>query len=355
VFVSAVLGGGLGYVLFAGTQPQAAAPREVTTRPGLYADELDTVKLFKAASPSVVYINVTRENNGETLRGMGSGFVWDNSGHIVTNLHVVGDSDTAEVHDDENNVYTAEVIGLAPENDLAVLKVSPKRSLRPIPIGTSADLEVGQKVFAIGSPFGLDRTLTTGIVSAVGRALPFSPGERAIENAIQTDAAINPGNSGGPLLDSAGRLIGVNTAIRSPTQGNSGIGFAVPVDTVNRIVPELIQTGRGRTTLGLVYHDGLSQMFRQRTGQAGVAIIDILPGSAAAAAGFVPWRSDQFDRLVPGDVVLAVDDTPVATAEDIDRLLRRHRPGDAVTIRYWRANRVLDKRVMLDHAMKNRR
>ncbi|MDB5325167.1 MAG: 2-alkenal reductase [Phycisphaerales bacterium] len=354
VLLSAVLGGGLGYVMFTRTQPPEAASRIVTTRPGLYADELETVDLFKNAAPSVVYINVDRQSNGSTIRSAGSGFVWDDQGHIVTNLHVVGESDTAEVHDDQGTVYKADVIGLAPENDIAVLQVQPSRALRPIPVGTSSDLQVGQKVFAIGNPFGLSRTLTTGIVSAVGRALPVSRDERPIENAIQTDAAINPGNSGGPLLDSYGRLIGVNTAIRSSPNGtNVGVGFAVPVDTVNRVVPELIRTGRGRVTMGLTVSDNLSRMIRGPN-EIGVAVIGVVPGSAAEAAGFIPWRQNEFNQIVPGDVIGKVNDTPIASAADLDEALRHYKPGDAVKITFWHAGRVYDKKVMLDSAMKKR-
>lgn len=353
ILLSAVLGGVLGYVMFTRTQAPEAASRPVTTRPGLFADEQETVDLFKNAAPSVVYINVDRPNGTNTIRSAGSGFVWDDQGHIVTNLHVVGESDVAEVHDDEGKVYNAEVVGMAPENDLAVLKVNPDRNLRPIPVGTSEDLQVGQKVFAIGNPFGLSRTLTTGIVSAVGRALPFSENEQPIENAIQTDAAINPGNSGGPLLDSAGRLIGVNTAIKQTPNGtNTGIGFAVPVDTVNRVVPELIRTGRGRVSLGLVVSDRLSLQIRGPN-DVGVAVIGVVRGSPAAAADFKPWIVTEW-RLIPGDVIGKIDDKLIASAADLDGALRHYKPGDTVRVAYWRAGRVYEKKVMLDRAMKPR-
>ena len=352
ILVSAVLGGTLGYVLFAHTQSPSAEPRAVTSRPALFSDEQATVELFKNASPSVVYINtlLSSNNGNETVRGTGSGFVWDSDGHIVTNLHVVKGVDEAEVHDDQNNHYKAEVVGVAPENDLAVLKVTPSQTLRPIPLGTSGDLQVGQKVYAIGNPFGLDRTLTTGIVSAVGRAIPFPDTEAPIENVIQTDAAINPGNSGGPLLDSAGRLIGVNTAI--PTPQNAGIGFAVPVDTVNRIVPQLIKTGRGRATLGLTVHDQLSAGARARFGlPSGVAIVGILPGSAADAAGLRPARQTR-NGVVLGDLLLAIDNKPVSTAEDVDRLLTYYKPGETVTLSILRGPKPAAIKVMLDRSMK---
>ena len=354
ILLSAVLGGTLGYVLFARTQSPSAEPRAVTSRPALFSDEQATVDLFRNASPSVVYINtlVSANNGNETVRGTGSGFVWDAEGHIVTNLHVVRGVDEAEVHDDQNNHYKAEVIGVAPENDLAVLKVTPTRTLRPIPIGTSRDLQVGQKTYAIGNPFGLDRSLTTGIVSAVGRAIPFPDTEAPIENVIQTDAAINPGNSGGPLLDSAGRLIGVNTAI--PTPQNAGIGFAVPVDTVNRIVPQLIKTGRGRATLGLTVHDQLSATVRSRLGlQSGAAVVGILPGSAAEAAALRPARQTR-NGVVLGDVLLAIDSKTVSSAEDLDRLLTYYKPGDSVTLLLLRGTQQIQVKVMLDRSMKGK-
>ena len=352
VALSAVLGGTLGYLMFTRTQAPEPAARAVTTRPGLYQDEQETVNLFKNASPSVVYINVDHQGNGNIIRSAGSGFVWDNDGHIVTNLHVVGESDTAEVHDDQGTVYQAEVIGLAPENDIAVLQVKPSAALRPIPVGTSDDLQVGQKVFAIGNPFGLSRTLTTGIVSAVGRALPVSRDERPIENAIQTDAAINPGNSGGPLLDSVGRLIGMNTAIRSSPNGtNVGIGFAVPVDTINRVVPELIRTGRGRVTLGLTVSDGLTLAIRAPNA-IGVAVVGVVPGSPAEAAKFIPWQRNEFNQVVPGDVILKINDAPIRSAADLDEVLRHFKPGDSIKVTSWRAGQVYDKKIMLNSAMK---
>lgn len=354
ILVSAILGGTLGYILFARMQSPSAEPRLVTSRPALFSDEQATVDLFKNAAPSVVYINtVVPTGANEAIRGTGSGFVWDNDGHIVTNFHVVKHVDEAEVHDDQNNLYKAEVIGVAPENDLAVLKVKPNRALRPIPIGTSADLQVGQKAYAIGNPFGFDRSLTTGIVSAVGRAIPIAETEAPIENVIQIDAAINPGNSGGPLLDSAGRLIGVNTAI--PTPQNAGIGFAVPVDTVNRIVPQLIKTGRGRATLGLSVHDELSLHVRNRLGLqgAGAAIVGVLPGSAAEAAGIRPFRASR-GIVLPGDVLLGVDNKPVSSAADLDRLLTYYKPGDTVTLAVLRGTQQIAVKVMLDRSMKGK-
>ncbi len=228
-----------------------AEPRTVAPRGDLAADEQSTIELFQRASPSVVYITtLARQRHPWTRnvlqvpKGTGSGFIWDDRGHIVTNWHVLEGASAARVRLSDQSVYNAVLVGGSADHDLAVLKIrAPFRSLVPVPLGTSRDLQVGQKVFAIGNPFGLDQTLTTGIISALNRTLS-GVGERPIERMIQTDAAINPGNSGGPLLDSAGRLIGVNTAIYSPSGAYAGIGFAVPVDTVNQVVPRLIANSR---------------------------------------------------------------------------------------------------------------
>lgn len=227
------------------------APRAITPRGELASDEQTTIELFRNASPSVVYITplalVTdryRLNVYEIPQGTGSGFVWDEEGHIITNSHVIQGANAARVTLADGTKWEARLAAADRNQDLAILHINaPRDSLQPIAIGTSSGLQVGQKVFAIGNPFGLDQTLTTGIISALGREIPTGP-ERVIRGVIQTDAAINPGNSGGPLLDSAGRLIGVNTAIYSPSGSSAGIGFAVPVDTVNRVASELLRRGR---------------------------------------------------------------------------------------------------------------
>ncbi len=220
-------------------------------RGDLGVDEQSTIQLFNAASPSIIHITTHSLERGlfsmnatEIPQGGGSGFVWDDRGHIVTNFHVIEDAETVHVALADQSTWKAKLVGIAPAEDLAVLKIDAVGSkLTPLPIGKSNDLQVGQKAFAIGNPFGLDQTLTMGLVSAVGREIK-SQTLRPIKNVIQTDAAINPGNSGGPLLDSSGRLIGVNTAILSPSGSHAGIGFAIPVDTVNWVVPELIAHGR---------------------------------------------------------------------------------------------------------------
>lgn len=226
----------------------AVVPREVMLRGDLFEDEKRTIDLFKRSSPSAVHITTvgrpSSRNPRQIPHGTGSGFIWDREGRVVTNYHVIRGAASAQVTLSDGSDWQARLVGGFPDKDLAVLVIdAPRDRLRPIPIGTSHDLQVWQKVFAIGNPFGLDRTLTTGIISALGREIE-SVTDQTIRDVIQTDAAINPGNSGGPLLDSAGRLIGVNTAIQSPSGASAGIGFAIPVDEVNRVVPQLIQQGK---------------------------------------------------------------------------------------------------------------
>jgi S1-C subfamily serine protease len=238
----------------------APTPRLVSARGDLAADEKATIDLFERASPSVVYISTRRRvvdfwrrDVRNVPQGTGSGFIWDEAGHVVTNYHVIEGASQAEVRLNDGRTYDAGLVGASPMHDLAVLRINVPIDRPPaVPLGSSGDLRVGQKVFAIGNPFGLDYTLTSGLVSALDRSLSEGSGI-AIRHLIQTDAAINPGNSGGPLLDSAGRLIGINTAIYSPSGASVGIGFAVPVDTVNRVVPQLIAEGEYRgPSLGVV-------------------------------------------------------------------------------------------------------
>ncbi|HWN66203.1 MAG TPA: trypsin-like peptidase domain-containing protein, partial [Haliangium sp.] len=226
-------------------------PRAITARGDLAADEAANIELFRSVAPSVVHITNLKAgrdrmnlNVFEIPQGSGSGFLWDEQGHVVTNYHVIDKADRVAVTLYDNTVWPGTIVGAAKDKDLAVVKITaPLEKLRPISVGSSRELQVGQKVFAIGNPFGLDHTLTTGIISGLNREIR-SISQRTIYDVIQTDAAINQGNSGGPLLDSAGRLIGINTAIYSPSGAFAGIGFAVPVDTVNRIVPQLVSSGR---------------------------------------------------------------------------------------------------------------
>ena len=267
-----------------------ATPQLITPRGDLAEDEKATIDLFQRASPAVVYITSLAQRSDffganifEVPQGTGSGFVWDDAGHIVTNFHVIQDANAVKVTLSDHSSYKAEFVGADPSKDLAVLRIfATADKLHILPIGTSRDLQVGQKVFAIGNPFGLDYTLTTGVVSALGRTIQ-SFGNRSIEGVIQTDAAINPGNSGGPLLDSAGRLIGINTQIYSPSGASAGIGFAVPVDIVNQVVPELIQHGRVvRPYMGVqLFDDSLVRGL----GLKGVPLQRVTEGGPAEAAG----------------------------------------------------------------------
>jgi S1-C subfamily serine protease len=317
----------------------AYEPRIVTPPAGkLGADEQSTIDVFKEVSASVVHITslTTRSdvfNMDETQipHGTGTGFVWDSAGHIVTNYHVVQAGDRAQVTLQDGDSYAARIVGTHPDKDIAVLKIeAPPSKLRKVAVGTSADLQVGQKVLAIGNPFGLDQTLTTGVISGLGREIQ-SVTQRPIYDVIQTDAAINPGNSGGPLLDGTGRLIGVNTAIYSPTGSSAGIGFAVPVDTINSIVPQLISHGKVmRPGLGITT---LSDHVAARLGQRGVIITRVSPGGAAADAGLKGTKpAPEGHGWLLGDVIVAIDDQPIHKMADLYKVLDNHKVGDTVTV-----------------------
>src|SRR5688572_1363702 len=328
----------------AATGRGATVATPVVARGDLAQDEQATIELFRTASPSVVFITsiaLRRDflsmNAVEIPQGAGSGFVWDARGHVVTNYHVIQGverSGRAEVMLSDQTSWPAEVVGGAPDKDLAVLRIeAPTQALQPLLVGTSADLHVGQKVFAIGNPFGLDHTLTTGVLSALGREID-SIGGLPIKDMIQTDAAINPGNSGGPLLDSAGRLIGVNTAIFSPSGAFAGIGFAIPVDVVRRVVPQLIRDGKiTRPALGVQL---APEQITRQLDLKGVLILEVEPDSPAAKAGLRPTRRDEGNRVHLGDVLLAVGDTPVRTSADLLDALEQHQSGDTVQLKVLR-------------------
>jgi len=330
-----------------------AVPRAVAPRGPLAADELANIDLFRKTSPSVVHITsigVQRDlfsmNVQQVPRGTGTGFVWDAAGHIVTNFHVIQGASSARVTLADQSSFDAELVGAFPDRDLAVLKIAaPKEKLPPIAIGASRDLVVGQRVYAIGNPFGLDQTLTTGIVSALNREIE-SFNSRTIRGVIQTDAAINPGNSGGPLLDSAGRLIGVNTQIASPSGASAGIGFAIPVDEVNRIVPRLIRDGRFvRPAIGVT--SGPPALRQALNLPKGVPLVQVAPGSPAARGGLQPFRRGNRGEVVAGDVITAINDQPVADLDDMLSQLERHQPGDTVTLTLWRAGQTRKQSVVL--------
>lgn len=330
-----------------------AVPRAVTPRGPLTSDELANIAVFKATSPSVVNITalaLSRDlfslNVQQVPRGTGTGFVWDEAGHIVTNFHVIQGANAARVTLADQSSHRAELVGAFPDRDLAVLKINVAKSrLPPIPLGTSRDLQVGQRVYAIGNPFGLDQTLTTGIVSALNREIE-SVTRRTIRGAIQTDAAINPGNSGGPLLDSAGRLIGVNTAIFSTSGASAGIGFAIPVDEVNRIVPRLIRDGRLiRPNLGITAAP--EAWARAQNLPPGVPVLRVAPNSAAARAGVVPFSRNGEGGIVPGDVITAINDDPIASFEDMLTAMERYQPGDRLSLTLSRAGKTRKQTVNL--------
>jgi len=335
--------------------PREGTPRTVTARGDLANDEQATIELFEKARDSVVYISTARivrdvwtRNVFTVPRGTGSGFVWDDAGHVVTNFHVIEGAARATVKLADGRDYPAALVGASSAHDIAVLKIGVgfKRP-PPVPIGASRDLKVGQKVFAIGNPFGLDWTLTTGIVSALDRSLPNERGGPPIEHLIQTDASINPGNSGGPLLDSAGRLIGINTAIYSPSGASAGIGFAVPVDTVMRVVPQLIQTGRYiRPALGIEADEALNRRLVAATGTKGVYVLRVAPGSVAEKAGLVGVRITSTD-IEPGDVITAIEGKAVDTLPQLLARLDDYTVGDTVRLTLRRGEQTREVMVAL--------
>ncbi|KAG7985608.1 hypothetical protein I3843_03G035100 [Carya illinoinensis] len=310
----------------------------VSTPRKLQSDELATVRLFQENTPSVVYItNLAVRQDAFTLdvlevpQGSGSGFVWDTNGHVVTNYHVIRGASDLKVTLADQTAYDAKVVGFDQDKDVAVLRVdAPKDKLRPIPIGISADLLVGQKVYAIGNPFGLDHTLTTGVISGLRREISSAATGRPIQDVIQTDAAINPGNSGGPLLDSSGNLIGINTAIYSPSGASSGVGFSIPVDTVGGIVDQLVRFGKvTRPILGIKFAPDQSV---EQLGLSGVLVLDAPMNGPAGKAGLQPTKRDPYGRLILGDIITSVNGKKVTNGSDLYRILDQCKVGDAV----WR-------------------
>ena len=327
----------------------------------LLPHELHTVRLFEAASPAIVNVDVTRRRVDPWSRrtvdvpaGSATGFLWDQRGHVVTNFHVIQSAvrgGGATVTFDDQTQYDAQLVGVSPDHDLAVLRIRPasqKDTLpeaddpdpRPLPhglpLGDSGRLRVGQSVYAIGNPFGLDHTLTTGVVSAMDREIQSLTG-RTLDAVIQTDAAINPGNSGGPLLDSAGRVVGVNTMIYSPSGASAGVGFAIPIDTVKRVVPQLIENGKyQRPTLGIQIDDRVAAPLLQRLGKRGVLVLQVQPDSPAQNAGLRPTARNDDGSLTVGDILLHIDQTRIESTDDLLNTLERKRAGDELTLRVWR-------------------
>jgi S1-C subfamily serine protease len=315
----------------------ATTPRPVEARGNLAEFEKLTIELFERLSPSVVQVaglSAKADLSDVEQQGgvqSGTGFVWDGAGHIVTNNHVVQGVGTLLVRFASGEVAKAEPVGQAPNYDLAVIRVSGSRALPPpLPVGSSADLKVGQAAFAIGNPFGLDQSLTTGVISALKRRLPTSAG-REIGNVIQTDAAINPGNSGGPLLDSAGRLIGVNTAIFSPSGAYAGVGFSIPVDVVNRVVPELIRSGRVPVPgIGI---QAAPEALSARTGVEGLVIVRTVPGLPADRAGL---RGMDLSSGTLGDVIVGANGQPVRRLADLTEQFEQVGVGKTIELRVSR-------------------
>ena len=351
-----VLAAVVGWLLYQTFQPALHDPeavsRPVTARGDLAGDEQNTIDIFRNAAPSVVYItsiavrrNLFSLNVYEIPQGTGSGFIWDRQGRIVTNFHVISDASRLEVTLADHSTWKASLVGAAPDRDLAVLQITaPAGKLQPITVGESKNLLVGQKVFAIGNPFGLDQTLTTGVVSALGREITAVTG-RTIHDVIQTDAAINPGNSGGPLLDSAGRLIGVNTAIYSPSGASSGIGFAVPVGEVNRVVPQIISKGK-------VLRPGLGVTLANRSltgelGLEGVLVLKVLPGTSAEQAG-LRGTTQVGDGLVLGDIILAVNGCKVTDYDSLRDEVERYQVGETVALTLLRDDATAEVNVRLE-------
>ena len=332
----------------------SAKPRPVVPRGNLLSEEQVVIERFKEARSSVVYITSIAYQRDlfsfdvqAVPTGTGSGFIWDEQGHVVTNFHVIEGAQELEVTLSDHSAHRATVIGAAPDKDLAVLKLQDAPAkLRPIPVGSSSDLQVGQRVLAIGNPFGLDQTLTTGVVSALGREIQ-SATRRRIGGVIQTDAAINPGNSGGPLLDSAGRLIGVNTAIQSTSGSSAGIGFAVPVDTVNRVVPQLIAHGQiSRPDLGF---ESLSPAYASYFGNPkGVIVLRVTPGGPAERAGLLGLqRSGR--RYLLGDVITALNGKSVRNADDLLDIIENAESDSTIRLEIDRQGRRMTVTLALRH------
>ena len=333
----------------------AAQARPVVPRGELDTEERATIALFERARDSVVFISTRQQvrelfsrNVYSVPRGQGSGFIWDDAGHVVTNFHVIQGASGATVRLADGRDHPAELVGVSPAHDIAVLRIAVKaKPPPPVPLGTSDDLRVGQKVYAIGNPFGLDWSLTTGVVSALDRSLPTESGI-SIEHLIQTDAAINPGNSGGPLLDSAGRLIGMNTAIYSPSGASAGIGFAVPADTINRVVPQLVRTGKYvRPVLGVEADDSVNERLARQQRIRGVVILKVTPNSAAAKAGLRAATIARDGSVTPGDIIVEIQGQPVHTVGRLIGRLDDFKAGDTIRLGVLRDGAKIELRATL--------
>ncbi len=299
-------------------------------------DEKNTIAVFRDMAPATVFVTQLRVvvdyagSAEEVPAGSGSGFVWDADGHIVTNFHVVDGARSLNVTFQNQQTFPAKIVGVEPRKDVAVLKVdAPKALLHSVRVAKSNDLEVGQKTIAIGNPFGLDHTLTTGIISALGRHMQGAGGV-TIRDMIQTDAAINPGNSGGPLLDSAGQLIGMNTMIFSKSGSSAGIGFAVPAGTISRVAGQIIKNGKAEQ-LGIGIQIDPVQRLEKRLGIRGVIVLGVPEKGAAARAGLRGIQRTP-DGLLLGDVIVGIDDAKVVTFDDLYSAFDAHKAGDTAQL-----------------------
>ena len=331
--------------------------REIAPVTYLTNAEEATIKLFESSAPSVCFITTStlredfwNRNVMEIPSGTGSGFIWDKEGHIITNFHVIQNASKIQVTLSDRTVYEAKVVGQEPNKDLAVLKIeAPANKLRPIPVGQSSTLRVGQSVYAIGNPFGLDQTLTTGVISALGREITSLTG-RPIRDVIQTDAAINPGNSGGPLLDSSGRLIGVNTMIYSPSGASAGIGFSIPVDEVNWVVSDLIKYGvLKRPVMGIQL---LPEQYAENWGIEGVMIYGVEPGSPADKAGLKGVNRNRFGEIERGDIIVGINNKDIKNSNDLFLALEKYNPGDKIEVVYKRDDKKLKAQLTLASSLK---
>ena len=328
------------------TEADPSAEVAGVTDPSVATDERNNIEVFRAISPGVVSVNTTTRPRGffdAGGQGSGSGSVIDEQGHILTNNHVIEDAASVSVSFGGDKTYPARVVGRDPDTDLAVIRVetAPRELLRIVPLGDSDKLIVGQKVLAIGNPFGLDRTLTTGVISGLQRPIR-AQNDRIIEGAIQTDASINPGNSGGPLLDSQGRMIGINSQILTPAGGSVGVGFAVPVNIAKRIVPQLIRDGRVvRPRLG-VYPRAVSDLRGIRLPvQEGLLILQLDPQGSAAQAGLRSVSQDETGDIILGDIILSIDGEKTVGQDDLYRILDRRQFNDVLQVEIFREGRRL--------------
>ena len=312
-------------------------------------EQLD-IDIFNKNKESVVFISTSKKivdyrsfTKYIVPRGTGSGFIWDKEGHIVTNYHVIDGANSAKVKLHNGKVYNAFLVGSYPRRDIAVLKISAKESnLKPIVVGKSSDLKVGQSVYAIGNPFGLDWTMTKGIVSALNRRVPSRDGT-VLSRAIQTDAAINPGNSGGVMLNSSGELIGVNSAIYSPVRGSVGIGFAIPIDLVKPVVEKLIKFGKYiKPSIGIETDDSINRYMHKYLHKRGVAVLGVIKSSDAEAKGLIPAKYYMDGTIDFGDIIVALDGKKVNSISDLDDILDSHKIGDSVTLTIKRGKKHQD-------------